>query len=160
ERETRDRERVRQLREHGKRCGSDRHRHPRIVPSWPLPTNASRRFPASSTRTRTRSSGGLWGAAQGGGSWPGGAGCAARARAARQTPETVRAEYAETYRELRAAGYTAVGEFHYLGFGEALAAADAAREAQIELTLLLSAYARGGLPRFRQDSPRAYLDQV
>jgi formimidoylglutamate deiminase len=82
------------------------------------------------------------------------------AEAERQTPETVRAEYAETYRELRAAGYTAVGEFHYLGFDEALAAADAAREAGIELTLLLSAYARGGPPRFRQDSPRAYLDQV
>ena len=82
------------------------------------------------------------------------------AEAERQTPETVRAGYPETYRELRAAGYTAVGEFHYLGFDEALAAADAAREAGIELTLLLSAYARGGLPRFRQDSPRAYLDQV
>jgi formimidoylglutamate deiminase len=82
------------------------------------------------------------------------------AEAERQTPETVRAEYPETYRELRAAGYTAVGEFHYLGFDEALAAADAAREAGIELTLLLSAYARGGPPRFRQDSPRVYLDQV
>jgi formimidoylglutamate deiminase len=82
------------------------------------------------------------------------------AEAERQTPDTVRAEYAETYRELLAAGYTAVGEFHYLGFDEALAAVDAARETGIELTLLLSAYARGGLPRFRQDSPRAYLDQV
>jgi formimidoylglutamate deiminase len=82
------------------------------------------------------------------------------AEAERQTAETVRAEYPETYCELRAAGYTAVGEFHYLGFDEALAAADAAREAGIELTLLLSAYARGGSPRFRQDSPRAYLDQV
>ena len=37
------------------------------------------------------------------------------AEAERQTPETVRRGYAETYRELRAAGYTAVGEFHYLG---------------------------------------------
>ena len=37
--------------------------------------------------------------------------------AAAQTPETVRREYAEVYRELRAAGYTAVGEFHYLGLG-------------------------------------------
>jgi formimidoylglutamate deiminase len=82
------------------------------------------------------------------------------AEAERQTPETVRAEYAETYRELLAAGYTAVGEFHYLGFDEALAAAEAAREARIEVTVLLSAYARGGLSRFRQGSPRAYLDQV
>jgi formimidoylglutamate deiminase len=82
------------------------------------------------------------------------------AEAKRQTPETVRMEYAETYRELLAAGYTAVGEFHYLGFDEALAAVDAAAEAGIELTLLLAAYARGGLPRFRQESPAAYLAQV
>ena len=34
---------------------------------------------------------------------------------------------------MRAAGYTAVGEFHYLGFDEALAAAEAAEEAGIEL---------------------------
>ena len=31
------------------------------------------------------------------------------AEAERHTPETVRREYAETYRELRGAGYTAVG---------------------------------------------------
>ena len=36
------------------------------------------------------------------------------AEAERQTPELVRREYVEVYRELRAAGYTAVGEFHYL----------------------------------------------
>jgi formimidoylglutamate deiminase len=82
------------------------------------------------------------------------------AEAERQTPETVRREYAETYREMRAAGYTAVAEFHYLGLPEARAAAEAAREAGIELTLLLTAYARGGSPRFRQESPAAYLDQV
>jgi formimidoylglutamate deiminase len=82
------------------------------------------------------------------------------AEAERQTPETVRSEYAATYAEMRAAGYTAVGEFHYLGFDEALAAADAAGEAGIELTLLLAAYGRGGLPRFRQESPAAYLAQV
>jgi formimidoylglutamate deiminase len=82
------------------------------------------------------------------------------AEAERQTAETVRAEYAASYAEMRAAGYTAVGEFHYLGFEEALAAADAAGEAGVELTLLLAAYARGGLPRFRQDSPSAYLAQV
>jgi formimidoylglutamate deiminase len=82
------------------------------------------------------------------------------AEAERQTPETVRAGYVRTYAEMRDAGYTAVGEFHYLGFDEAVAAADAAHEAEIELTLLLSAYARGGLPRFRQESPAAYLGQV
>jgi formimidoylglutamate deiminase len=82
------------------------------------------------------------------------------AEAERQTAEAVRAEYAETYREMRAAGYTAVGEFHYLGLPEARAAADAANEGGVELTLLLTAYARGGSPRFRQDSVGEYLRQV
>ncbi len=82
------------------------------------------------------------------------------ALAERQTPETVRAEYEQTYREMRAAGYTAVGEFHYLGLAEASAAAEAAAEAGIALVLLLTAYARGGLERFRQASVADYLDQV
>jgi formimidoylglutamate deiminase len=79
------------------------------------------------------------------------------AEAERQTPETVRSSYENTYREMRRAGYTAVGEFHYLGFDEALAAADAARAAGVELVLLHTAYARGGLERFRQGSVAAYL---
>ena len=74
------------------------------------------------------------------------------AEAERHTPDTVRHEYAETYRELRAAGYTAVGEFHYLGLPEAHAAVEAAHAAEIEIVLLLSAYARGGIERFRQES--------
>jgi formimidoylglutamate deiminase len=82
------------------------------------------------------------------------------AEAEHQTPELVRQRYAETYRELRAAGYTAVGEFHYLGLPEAHAAAEAAGEAGIGFVLLLSAYARGGSERFRQDSPADYLGQV
>jgi formimidoylglutamate deiminase len=80
--------------------------------------------------------------------------------AERQTPETVRRQYAETYREMRSAGYTAVGEFHYLGLAEARAAVEAARGAEIEITLLLTAYARGGSPRFRQGSIDEYLSQV
>jgi formimidoylglutamate deiminase len=80
--------------------------------------------------------------------------------AARQTPELVRETYGAVYREMRAAGYTAVGEFHYLGLDEAFAAVEAAREADLELVLLLSAYGRGGLPRFRQESPTEYLSQV
>ena len=79
------------------------------------------------------------------------------AEAERQTPETVRREYAETYREMRAAGYTAVGEFHYLGLPEARAAAEAAEEAGVALVLLYVAYARGGIPRFRQESVADYL---
>ena len=82
------------------------------------------------------------------------------AEAERHTPETVHREYAETYRELRAAGYTAVGEFHYLGLPEAHAAVDAAHDAEIEIVLLLSAYARGGIKRFRQESTAEYFRQL
>ncbi|MBD0329944.1 MAG: amidohydrolase family protein [Thermoleophilia bacterium] len=77
-----------------------------------------------------------------------------------QSPGRVRKDYAAVYREMRAAGYTAVGEFHYLGFDEALAAADAAAEAEIAFVLLYAAYARGGLARFRQESAVEYLRQV
>jgi formimidoylglutamate deiminase len=76
------------------------------------------------------------------------------------TPEGVRSEYEDAYREMRKAGYTAVGEFHYVGLPEAKAAVEAAGAAGIELVLLLSAYARGGLERFRQPSVSAYLEQV
>jgi formimidoylglutamate deiminase len=76
------------------------------------------------------------------------------------TPDMVRKDYACTYREMRAAGYTAVGEFHYVGFEEARAAWEAAREAGIELVLLQVAYGRGGLERFRQESVGEYLEQV
>jgi formimidoylglutamate deiminase len=72
----------------------------------------------------------------------------------------VRPLYADVYREQRAAGYTAVGEFHYLGLDEAVAAAEAAADAGIELVLLLAAYARGGIERFRQESVAEYLRQV
>jgi formimidoylglutamate deiminase len=82
------------------------------------------------------------------------------AEAGRQTPETVRTGYEAVYGEMRAAGYTAVGEFHYLGLAEAFAAIEAARAAGIEIVLLLAAYERGGIERFRQDSVAAYLAQV
>ena len=77
-----------------------------------------------------------------------------------QTPAGVRREYAAVYREMLEAGYTAVGEFHYLGLAEARAAAEAAVEAGIELVLLYVAYARGGLDRFRQASVAEYLRQL
>ena len=82
------------------------------------------------------------------------------AEAERQTPATVRELYTATYGEMRRAGYTAVGEFHYLGLDEARAAVEAAGEAGIELVVLLAAYARGGLPRMRQESPSDYLRQL
>jgi formimidoylglutamate deiminase len=74
-----------------------------------------------------------------------------------QTPGQVREEYEAVYREMLAAGYTAVGEFHYLGPAEAVSAAEAAGAAGIELVLLYVAYARGGIDRFRQDSVADYL---
>lgn len=77
-----------------------------------------------------------------------------------QTPESVHSAYEATYREMRAAGYTAVGEFHYIGFDEAIAAASAAEAAGVSLVLLHVAYARGGLPRMRQESVAGYLAQV
>jgi formimidoylglutamate deiminase len=82
------------------------------------------------------------------------------ALAGEQTPQRVRTEYELVYRELLAAGYTAVGEFHYLGFEQALAAAEAAETVGIGFVLLYAAYARGGLERFRQPSPAEYLSQV
>jgi len=74
-----------------------------------------------------------------------------------QTPERVRREYAAVYEEMLGAGYTAVGEFHYLGLDEAFAAAEAAAEAGIELVLLYVAYARGGIERSRQPTVADYL---
>ncbi len=82
------------------------------------------------------------------------------AEAERQTPELVRREYEAAYLELGAAGYTAVGEFHYLGLPEAFAALEAADAAGIEVVLLHVVYARGGLDRFRQASVAAYIDEV
>ena len=82
------------------------------------------------------------------------------AEAERQTPETVRRDYELAYREMRAAGYTAVGEFHYLGYDEALAAAEAAAAAGVRFVLLYTAYARGGVERFRHASVDDYLDDV
>jgi formimidoylglutamate deiminase len=80
--------------------------------------------------------------------------------AAAQTPERVRREYIDVYRELRAAGYTVVGEFHYLGLEEGHAAAAAAADAGIDFVLLHVAYGRGGIDRFRQESVAAYLDEL
>src|SRR5438105_5247883 len=69
----------------------------------------------------------------------------------------VRTDYRAVFAEMRAAGYTAVGEFHYLGLDEARAAAEAAAAIGIELVVLYVAYARGGIERFRQESVADYL---
>ena len=81
-------------------------------------------------------------------------------RAESLSTEQVRSGYVQVYREMLDAGYTAVGEFHYLGLPEAHAAVEAAAEAGIELVLLLSAYGRGGIERFRQASVADYLEQL
>jgi formimidoylglutamate deiminase len=82
------------------------------------------------------------------------------AEADRQTPDLVRESYASVYDEMLAAGYTAVGEFHYIGVEEARAAAAAAERAGIAFVLLHVAYGRGGIDRFRQPSVEAYLGDV
>ncbi len=53
------------------------------------------------------------------------------------TVAQIEQEYVEVYRELKANGFTAVGEFHYLGLDEARAAAAAAAEAGDRLRLRL-----------------------
>jgi formimidoylglutamate deiminase len=78
----------------------------------------------------------------------------------RQPPSVVSAGFVPTFSEMLHSGYTAVGEFHYLGFEQALAVAEAAEEVGIELTLLYAAYGRGGIEQFRQESVTEYLDQV
>ncbi|HEY1316123.1 MAG TPA: amidohydrolase family protein [Gaiella sp.] len=82
------------------------------------------------------------------------------AEAERQTAATVATQYASIYREMRAAGFTAVGEFHYLGLETALAAAEAAEDAGIAFVCVYAAYARGGLPRMRQASVATYLAEL
>jgi formimidoylglutamate deiminase len=80
--------------------------------------------------------------------------------AAGLTPGQVRKDYVNVYREQLDAGYTAVGEFHYLGLDEGLAAFEAAEEAGIGFVLLYAAYGRGGIERFRQTSVAEYLLQL
>ena len=72
----------------------------------------------------------------------------------------IEGEYVEVYRELKANGFTAVGEFHYLGLEEAKTAAAAAGEAGIAFVCVYSCYLRGGSPRFRQSSVGDYLRQL
>ncbi|TML43020.1 MAG: formimidoylglutamate deiminase [Actinobacteria bacterium] len=80
--------------------------------------------------------------------------------ASRLAPGQVRKDYVEVYREQLGAGYAAVGEFHYLGLEEAVAAAEAAEEAGAAFVLLYAAYARGGLERFRQESVAEYVSEL
>jgi formimidoylglutamate deiminase len=87
------------------------------------------------------------------------------------TPDSVRSVAERCYREMLAAGYTSVTEFHYVHHRPAgspyedpnalaRAVAEAAEAAGIRLLLLPAAYARGGIPRFRDASPAAFLKRV
>jgi formimidoylglutamate deiminase len=86
-------------------------------------------------------------------------------------PDSMREAAARVYAEMAAAGYGAVGEFHYVHHrpdgtpyeepnAMALAVADAADTAGLRIVLLPAAYARGGHPRFRDDTVDAYLARV
>ncbi len=74
-------------------------------------------------------------------------------------PGSLREECAQTFRQMRAGGYGAVGEFHYLhhpdGMTEAVLAA--AEDAGLPIVLIPAAYHRGGHPRFRHDTLDGFL---
>jgi formimidoylglutamate deiminase len=82
------------------------------------------------------------------------------AEADRHTVDSIRTLYAATYGEMLAAGFTLVGEFHYLGLDAAFAAAEAAADAGIGFVCLHVAYERGGLERMRQPTVEAYIAEV
>lgn len=83
-------------------------------------------------------------------------------------PARYRALAAAVFAEMLAAGYTAVGEFHYVHHRPdgtpypdhemELALADAAEEVGIRLTLLDTCYLRGGLDRPLEPSQRRFGD--
>ncbi len=86
-------------------------------------------------------------------------------------PDSMREVAGRVYAEMAAAGYGAVGEFHYVHHrpdgtpyeepnAMALALADAAAAAGVRIVLLPAAYHRGGHPRFRDRSVDDYLARV
>jgi formimidoylglutamate deiminase len=86
-------------------------------------------------------------------------------------PASLRAVAGRAYAEMAAAGYGAVGEFHYVHHqpdgtpyqepnAMALAVAEAAAAAGLRIVLLPAAYHRGGHARFRDPSVDDYLARV
>jgi formimidoylglutamate deiminase len=86
-------------------------------------------------------------------------------------PDSMRDVAGRVYAEMVAAGYGAVGEFHYVHHrpdgtpyeepnAMALAVADAAAAAGLRIVLLPAAYHRGGHARFRDPSVDDYLARV
>ena len=87
------------------------------------------------------------------------------------TPGSMRETSRRCYEEMLSAGYTSVTEFHYVHhrpdgtpYGDpnslAKAVAMAAEDTGIRLLLLPVAYARGGVPRFRDASVDIFLQRV
>jgi len=87
------------------------------------------------------------------------------------TPDSMREVSRRCYGEMLSAGYTSVTEFHYVHHRPdgtpykdpnalAKAVALAAEETGIRLLLLPVAYARGGLPRFRDQTAQEFLQRV
>jgi formimidoylglutamate deiminase len=86
-------------------------------------------------------------------------------------PTSIREASERCFREMLSAGYTSVAEFHYVHhrpdgrpYGQpnalAEAIAEAAQQAGIRLLLLPVAYARGGIPRFRDAGVDDFLERV
>jgi formimidoylglutamate deiminase len=93
------------------------------------------------------------------------------ALADRLDPAAMHDVASRVYREMAAAGYGAVGEFHYVHHrpdgtpyedpnAMAVALADAAAEAGLRIVLLPTAYHRGGLARFRDATVEDFLARV
>jgi formimidoylglutamate deiminase len=87
------------------------------------------------------------------------------------SPNSIREASRRCYEEMLSAGYTSVTEFHYVHHRPdgtlyedsnalAKAVALAAEDAGIRLLILPVAYARGGLPRFRDPSVRVFLQRL
>ena len=86
-------------------------------------------------------------------------------------PESMQRVATQVYGEMLAAGYGAVGEFHYVHHGPdgtpyeepnalALAVAQAAIEVGLEIVLIPAAYHRGGHPRFHDPDVESFLARV
>jgi formimidoylglutamate deiminase len=87
------------------------------------------------------------------------------------SPDSIREASRRCYAEMLSAGYTSVSEFHYVHHRPdgtpykdpnalAKAVALAAEDTGIRLLLLPAAYARGGLPRFRDPTVQVFLQRV
>jgi formimidoylglutamate deiminase len=86
-------------------------------------------------------------------------------------PASIHEASRRCYREMLRAGYTSVAEFHYVHHRPdgapyddpntlAKAVAEAAEEEGMRIVLLPVAYARGGIPRFRDAAAAGFLERV